>query len=224
MSLPCIHRCVRAGNNEMSDGRRQQQSTSSRYRVGGDRYRGGPSYDAYNTDAAHPHPGQSPQQYQQPQLWYPVTSTSNDPASPSTSSTPSSSSSSAAAADGGSRRALNEHDPQPPQRVRRRGIDADDGDDNDVRVFVAFSFVLELVVLVGLALLEYFLRSLVIACLLYLLNLSTFPVIGCSLLKVGCPLFIFYIHMSIVEYCTVDDFVDNFSHSRFLTWLKERQL
>jgi len=142
------------------DGR--QQPSTSRWRAAGaaDRYRG-PSYDAYNDNASHRHPGQQQQQQQQPppQLWYPATT--NEPGSPSTSM--SSSSTSAAADSAGSRRALNEHD-QPQTALR--GADNNnnnDDDDDDVRVFVAFTFILELVIVVGLALLEYFLRSRVIS-------------------------------------------------------------
>ena len=142
------------GNNAATGGgERSHQQSTSRWRGGGaDRYRG-PSYDAYN-DAAHQHhhprhPDHSQQRQQQPsQLWYPTTN--HNAESPTSSS--SSSSTSAAADSAGSRRPLATN-----QRQRLHG-GIDDGDDDDVRFFVAFTFILELVVIIGLALLEYFLR------------------------------------------------------------------
>ena len=122
----------------------QQQPATSRWRDDADRYRG-TTYHAYHNDAAHHHPSQSPQ------LWYPAT-TSHNHESPSSSSAASTSTSDAADS-GQSRRAL--HD-QRPARLHR-ATDRDSGD--DVRFCVAFTFVFELFVIVGLALLEYFLRS-----------------------------------------------------------------
>ena len=140
-----------AGNNATTAGgeKRQQQGTS--WRGSADRYRG-PSYDAYHNDAMLHQSGQQQQQQQHAsQLWYPATT--NNHASPASSSSSSSSSTTSAAApeSAGSRRAL--HDQRP--RLRRS---VDDSNDDDVRFFVAFTFILELLVIVGLALLEYFLR------------------------------------------------------------------
>jgi len=134
------------GTNAMTGG---GERTSRQHGGAADRYRG-PSYDAYNDDAARPYPGHQQQQQQQapPQLWYPT----NRPESPPSSS---SSSSSAAAVSAGSRRVLHDLQRQRPTPYRAGHQREDDG----VRFFVAFTFVVDLCVLVGLALLEYFLRS-----------------------------------------------------------------
>jgi len=137
------------GNNAMAagggEGRRQEHATSRWRGAGADRYRG-PSYDAYN-DATRRYPEQSQHQQQPSHLWYPPAT--NNRESPTSSS--STSSTSAAEDSAGSRRALHH------QRQRRhRG---DDDADDDTRFFVAFTFVLELLIIIGLALLEYFLRS-----------------------------------------------------------------